>query len=489
MISVSPLNEENDEAAERQMDFIIASHSIADLESHGLKGVPELIRFLADPLDELASRAVFVLKRVVPLAAMLERWVDDQPKFPETSTNIPQWIIDSCRGWGTINDFPSQCAREFLRLGDDQDSCERFLRRVVLFPGAQRRFCQSLLEAGKKEAVARFNVLIEEQQKIHYPPQIGISPTMNCQLHCDFCVSGGHQQLKEAPLASLIDILNWTENNDVTRVGFSGGEPTLYSDFTPLVEYLTTRGLEYYLATNGIVADRVLQTICSNKPKSVTMHLTSEVLEGDLLGAFLNTARRLVQEEIYVILRINFSHLDMKVDRYLDVAAETGIGEVRAAVPMPNATRYNNFIALEQLSAYGQVLEQYIEEGKKRHLETILAKPFPLCLMPEEVARVFLSNGSVANNCPVHRGKCANNVVVMPDGTCIPCLGLNKTSPKPIHGYSSLEEVGNLFHDEVQRLTNIPLFESCHHCPFWCGGRCLGGCLSYRLNSENEGVI
>ncbi len=478
-------NETVDMDLDDQFAHIFSKQDITTLVTLNTGGIEGLIGYLADPRDDIASDAAAALKKLVPMAAMTERWADDTPFKMGESHGVPDWIVESGRHWGTVDDFPSLCLREYLRLQGDRKKSELFLERLVNFPGAERRFTELLRGRGEEGAAEHFRKLLETRQKIIFPPQLGLSPTMNCQLHCGYCVSAGHQQLEEITWDAVLDILDWAKRNSIGRIGFCGGEPTLYSRFIPLLELLAREGFEWYMATNGLIADKVLGVLCRNRPMCVTMHLTPEVFESNLIRAFKANAARLVLSGVNVVLRMNIHRADMDPASYLDIAVDTGIKEVRCAVPMPNATRHNSYISPEEFHAYGDALGRYEREGRKRGLKTILAKPFPLCQMPEDAAKAFIANGSMAENCPAHVGNYANNIVVMPDTTYIPCLGLNHRSPRSLTRYATIKAAGDRCKEEIVDLSAMPLFELCTHCPFWRGGRCLGGCLSYRLSDQD----
>jgi organic radical activating enzyme len=444
----------------------------------------ELIRALADVREPLAMEAVGQLNQRVPLAAMPERWVDDRPVSLRQAASIPGWIRDSCAGWGQANDFPSRCAKAYAHL-DDEGARQRLLRRMTLFPGARRRFAGALKASGHPAAARSFARHASRLRREQFPLQIGLSPTMACQLRCDYCISAGNPLLHPEPVHTFLRFLDWAVDAGVRRIGLSGGEPTLYSGFIPLVEGIIRRDMEWFLASNGLIPSKTVEAIIGGRPLAVTMHLTAEVLADAVrLGTFTTAARQLVEAGVNAVLRINILQPEMDIARYLDIAATTGMREVRAAVPMPNALRQNTYVAADHFSAYGETLQRYVLEGRQRRLQTILSKPFPLCHMPVEAAATFLANGSMAANCPVHLLGYSNNIVVSPDLAYIPCLGLNRPDPAPITSRRSTRAAARPFITEIRRLSAIPLLPECAGCPLWHGGRCIGGCLSYRVGTE-----
>jgi hypothetical protein len=168
---------------------------------------------------------------------------------------------------------------------------------------------------------------------------------------------------------------------------------------------------------------------------------------------------------------------------YIQVAEESGIHEVRAAIPMPNARLSNSYVGARQLGDCATLLAVYVAEGHRRGIQTMLVKPFPLCKLPEAAARVFLANGSMTVNCPIHALGFSNNLSIYPDLSFSPCLGVNLRTEPSVMEYGGPRAAAHRYRAHVSALIRQPLLPECTSCPLRCGGRCVGACLSYRLES------
>jgi len=450
-----------------------------------VKGDPpngELIRNLADENPQIVHETLQALNRLAPMAVFPERWADDRPVAEAADAAVPEWIRRCCAGWGGEGDFPTLCALEFSRL-IDEPAQERFLAHMAVFPGAQRRFGSRLRALGLKAAARSFARKVLEMRRAQFPLQIGVSPTMACQMHCDYCISAGNSQSREINTADLQALLDWAERSGVRRIGLAGGEPSLFSDFAGFVTRMRSGGFEWYMATNGMASAQATDALIKGRPLAVTMHLTDETLNDPrLLERYCDNARRQVAAGINTVMRINFNTPDCDPETSLEIAAEIGLREVRAAIPMPNSARRNEFVDPSQLAAFGTVLQRYVESGRQKRLNTILSKPFPICQLPMDTAHTFLANTSVSANCPIHAFGYSNNMIVGPDMSYIPCLGLDWKSNTSILEQKSPRQAILPLVSKMRALSLRPLLESCPSCPLWRGGRCIGGCLSYRQN-------
>jgi MoaA/NifB/PqqE/SkfB family radical SAM enzyme len=79
-----------------------------------------------------------------------------------------------------------------------------------------------------------------------------IYPTMICNYNCSFCY---YKYMTVRPTKSLQELKvllkNWKEVYELEAVDITGGEPTIYSDIVPLVEFCSSIDLKPTIITNG----------------------------------------------------------------------------------------------------------------------------------------------------------------------------------------------------------------------------------------------
>lgn len=448
----------------------------------GIGAVPKLIDFLGNTSPGIADAAREALFAIAPMASLAERWADDSPVQSSEKTKIPHWLWELCSGWGEKGDFVDLCIEKVRSL--NQVEANLFLDQMATFQGAERLFIKRLKKYDMKDMETFFVNKVKSLRSRQFPKQLSLSPTLSCQLNCSYCISAGVEvnQKNELPFAKAMKMLDWAEICGVKRIGFVGGEPTLYSHFSELLKKVSKRGFETYLATNGLCSRKAVEAILEARPLCITMHLTPQVLISNaMVQTYIKNAHFLVKEGIYVAIRCNFVSPDENILPYFNVAAETNIREIRAAIPIPNAGRYNQYVEAVNLRKFGDLLSSFVIEGEKSGVATVLAKPFFPCKLPVETAKSFFSNGSMSVNCSVHLINFSNNMIIYPDGSFVPCLGVSLNSKKDIFQFKDTMDAAGMFKAQIIRLMKKPLLEECWNCPLWKGGRCLGACLSYRL--------
>lgn len=465
--------------------LMVALHRAGDQLKPDL---PFLINGLMHPDVEIWSYALHILHRVVPMASLYERWKSQKSCDQEIDPQLPDWIRERCGGWSEQHDFITICA-DMLAASEEHEQ-QQFMERLASFYGADRLITTRLAMAGHKDLASRFEKAVTAFRENQFPKQLTIIPTMACQLKCRYCYSAGIKQTQSntMALAELLRLLDWARADGISRVCLAGGEPTLYRHIDDLIEYFADYGMEYFLSTNGLYTQKVSDQLLANRPLSVSLHINPEIYHSERLQLFMKNSRTLADSGIMTALRVNLtSAVNDEYRDYIDLCQQIGVHQIRIAVPVPNFIGSNEFINLHsgEMRTYAALIDRLMADSRKRNIEVFLSKPFPPCLLSEETASVFLENGSYNASCQVHMLQGTQNLTVYPDMRFSPCLGLNQQSGESILAYDGIFQAAETFAKELCQLSQIPLLEQCRGCPLANGGRCVGACLSYRVDREH----
>ena len=472
------------------LETMAALVAIGRMEEKGSDSIPALLTFVAGDCPQRASAATRALFALAPRAVLPSRWQENEHlnALSSAAFTLPSWMQKDLEQASDNTFFAGLCLVKMREL-ESIEARDRFIRRLAVFSGAWEEIAYFFAKEGFNKEAEVLCSAVKELAKLQYPLQISFSPTMQCQLHCPYCIAGADMPYPSEPDADeeqMEALLNGMETHGIIRLGLTGGEPTLFAGFPYFVEKFKARGFEYYLASNGLISQASLQTIAQKKPLCVTLHLTPEVLFSRQLSQYKETARRLLAENIYTIMRCNFPNPEDDPLIYLSIAGEVGLREIRIAIPMPNAKRGNRFVEMTRFTAYSPLLDTLVSQAEQRAMTIQISKPFPICCMTKRVARHFLRNGSLACVCPNHLQGFSNNIVVYPDLHFSACLGLNYRSSMPITAYKGAEDAASSFSGTLLHRMHTPISEQCRHCPLGLRGQCIGACLSYRPEVNNE---
>ena len=465
----------------------------AALHHAGYQETPDfhtLSKALTDPEPTIWRYAQRILRRILPMASLSERWPDDNAHQQSISSDLPGWIQKRCADWGPEHPFVVHCA-ELLGTSDNSGE-QRLLHRLTPFLGAAHVILTRLRTSGRDDLAMRCERFFRDLMNRQFPLQLSIMPTLACQLHCQYCYSAGlpGNASNTMPLDELRRLLDWAHNGGITRICLSGGEPTLYPHLQGFLDFISTHGMEYLLATNGLFGAETLDQMLAIPPLSVSMHINPENDHSSNKARFVANARAFATAGIMVALRFNLTMAGMESYKaYFDLCAETGVRQIRMAVPVPNFRRTNSFVDMDNnLNAFAHTIDQLITLGHQNEIEVMLAKPFPLCRLTEKSAEILVENGSYNANCQVHLQQNTHNLTVYPDIHFSPCLSLNQRSAKPIFAHADIIQAAASFKTELDHLSRIPLMAQCRRCPLSAGGRCVGACFSYRVDSDANPV-
>lgn len=472
-------------------DMLARIARIELLAKHGSATIPKLVPYIADDSAVVGTVAINHLKSLVIMAALPQRCEVYEKGQPELgSDNVPKSLKDLVQAPELLEIFVNSSVDYLETLaGKDRN---RFLARLAAFPGIYTTLTRQLHLRGYQNDLARFNKEYIQINAIQFPSQVNLSSTMACQLHCPYCISAGIevQPGQEISLGRLHSFFAWAQNCRIERLGLTGGEPTLYRYFPMLLKMARESGIDLFIATNGLASPRRIQVLIQARPLCVTVHLTQEVLCSGLWDLFARNVKVMLENGLYVALRCNFLSPDDEPDIFVDAAKELQLGEVRFAFPMPNAMAINRYVSLNTFQEYKPLLSKLVNLCQAAGLNPLLTKPFPICMMSGHVRNALLANGSLSNICPIHNQGFSNNIVIFPDTSFSPCLGLSIKSDQSLFRYHSPQHAATSFKKQIQSLLRKPLLAECESCPLFAGGQCVGACLSYRLrgNGNNEGA-
>jgi MoaA/NifB/PqqE/SkfB family radical SAM enzyme len=81
--------------------------------------------------------------------------------------------------------------------------------------------------------------------------RIIVELTNRCNLSCQHCFSGRHGGRNDLPMDILPNILPLAKKLGITKLSFTGGEPTLHPQFSEIIRLTYEGGYEFGFVTNG----------------------------------------------------------------------------------------------------------------------------------------------------------------------------------------------------------------------------------------------
>lgn len=437
---------------------IAADEMIADIGKHG----DLFFRLLdQDPtlLEERASREMCFLHSGLPLHVNGSAASDgDFAFFSSISTHF--------------NTFVRAMGNAFAKSEDPHKLAKKLF---TLFPGIRPEILA--LDPDARDCL---------QDKDKEQRQLMVFVCAQCNLHCPYCFSHDLERT-EISQTDLRRIFKWAADQRCSMVTPCGGEPLLYSHLPLFMKLLEDYGITTYLASNFTAPIRKFPGFNNKIVKQLYIHFTRESLADKVMSRSIDDNISFCKEqEIEMAARINITSTNIDTAlNWIDLTQAKGIKRLNIALTIPSRFAANQYTDPSDFEHYVPIITRMAEHARNSGIALGIAKPIPLCLLPEKVALELLRHDSAVALCGIHQTGYMNNLSLSTDMAFSPCLGLTDIRI-PFDGNPNWEDLSKRFAPGVKRLLERNATVNCSRCFLKSRGLCQGYCLSYKNSTFNE---
>jgi radical SAM protein with 4Fe4S-binding SPASM domain len=362
------------------------------------------------------------------------------------------------------------------------------LDRLARLPGAENLFVERIVRDAGPAAARELRRNISRNQAAAYPPQLSLIPSYACNLNCEYCFARSmiHRRgadMEQAFFERMLDCV--AAPGKVKLVNFLGGEPTRFNDLEAFAAAAAARGMEHYLATNGLADRERFARICAAPGLvSITFHIEKDAFYTPAqLALLLDNVRLAAGRRFHVAIRYNLTDPGMGewpfLGKYFDVLSTFSFS---FAVVFPDIRRRGKAAAFAQLPRFREKIMRLIRyvhgfrNGKK--IKIAWSKPFPLCYFSQAELKQVLRLSTVKTVCEIHRNHFSNNLCITPSGYAIPCMALDAPRYR-IAGIESHAALSRESEKKASPLIDRGFREHCDGCILYSMGNCQAGCFAY----------
>lgn len=353
------------------------------------------------------------------------------------------------------------CLKAYLKKIDNpSEYCSKL---VPIFPRL-KQYLPNSLTAGTQE---------KQQRR-----QLMLFITGFCNLNCPYCFSENISR-REMDFKKLEEIINWCCVNDIRNISLCGGEPLMYSHFDEMLKLFRENRIKTYFASNLTCDVSKLCNFDSGVISNIYAHITKATIDNQKFkGIFFKNVNNAIKKGIEVLLRVNIYDGNKDAKQWIKLAKELNISKLNIALTFPTKEKSNNFVEIDDISTYGNIIRDFYEMAKNENITLDIAKPLPLCCFDDNLAGILLKECPRSTYCSIHENDCTYNVTITNDGYFNQCIGLTKKK-MPFSKTMSWKEVV-AFCSDIKNLINKPLSEKCLKCYLFDAKICQGSCLSYK---------
>ncbi len=291
---------------------------------------------------------------------------------------------------------------------------------------------------------------------------VHLIPTYRCNLDCSYCYSAKYRNMYgEMSWNRFAKILDSLLINNIKKIQFIGGEPTLWRHIDRAIKLSSDSGFNVSLLTNCIIRVK-------NLPGNVLVNGNNLLRE--------KSHKKIIENLIYyrskgVIIGLRFN-LDIKTtDKMLSQYLEWGIkyaDHINAAPIIPHGLDRK----------LGKKIYKFCKMIADSNKMIKLSRAIPLCLFAPAETRFLKKTAHMHHRCM----PAATGIAINPDGSFLACVNLSICfHPKD---YDKINMFKAKCAPVIEKIKTVPSFAQCSNCRHYLV-KCIGGCLGMR-NNLNE---
>jgi len=308
--------------------------------------------------------------------------------------------------------------------------------------------------------------------------------TYECNRNCNYCYAIGLKEKfkKEISMGDFSKLAAWLSTQGVKAVGLLGGEPTIHSKFTKIIETLEEHGLYATISTNGLFGKEKRKGFESSSMKLVTLHVDEKKdYSKENYSALEDNAEFLSKQHFDLSVRYVIHSKQFNLEELLKLCSKHNLKDIRFGIATPGTLGKNDHPLLDEVKQVLPLALKAIEKSKASGFNSALTTLLPTCLFKDQNPPLPLSDETPQGQCCVNeRGEFDPSILIQPDLSFNVCLKL-PISEKNIFAFKNLDDAKAAFKERFLKLQSAPLMKKCRKCSYFTEKKCQGGCLVYKL--------
>jgi radical SAM protein with 4Fe4S-binding SPASM domain len=247
---------------------------------------------------------------------------------------------------------------------------------------------------------------------------IEIEPSMKCNYNCRYCYAS-HACSNEAKLSfkEITEIITQAKELGAEKVILLGGEPTIYSDFLKVIDFINSEGLQTEIFSNGSMITAELAKVLFKKSVRIVLKLNS------------------LKSEVMALLtgRTDSLNNTLNAIKYLKEAGypdKTHLLGVSTVICKQNLTEIIDLWKWLKDQAITPYFEMITPQGKAKEDAELVVESKDLETLFNKIAKIDLElyGNKWDIQPPLVANKCLRNLyscLIDSHGNVKPCVGVN----------------------------------------------------------------
>ncbi len=328
-----------------------------------------------------------------------------------------------------------------------------------------------------------------EVDEISFPFALELELTKICNFRCPFCYNTWkYEKEKENNVSHLskdaiFRLMNECKDNNLLKIRYSGGEPTLYPGLDELLKYGKNLGFFQSIFTNAyMLTDEKIKLWQKNNVKEVLISLHGNEVTHEKItlvkGSYkktLDNVKKLLLNKIKVIVEMTLVSYNLnEVEDVIETLYQIGVKEFRIMKYVPTGSNFDSELSITT-DALDEVIEQL--ENNRYSQKGLINIAFPCS------QKFCTTNGNIDIDIYDKKKKfLLENCMAGINWVAVDYQGFVKICPHSYKKYMNINEkdfsILKVWKDMTKPKTQEILDgrkEKCHKCIAWKS--CYGGCL------------
>ena len=310
---------------------------------------------------------------------------------------------------------------------------------------------------------------------------VNIFITSKCNLKCTYCFA--KDIIKNSD--SEISIENFkkalyfiTKNNNCSKIGLIGGEPTLHNKFDYILDYIKKNSSisKTVVYTNGIQLDNYFDILLDTKFKILINCNAEEKIGRNNYNKLLNNIDFLMfNNSDKVMLGINIYEENQDISNIIELLKKYKQKYIRISLSVNAINSKESIISYQKRfkSTLLKIIDKIYSINVYPYFDCNQLLP---CIQDEDYKKKY-----VFTNISSQENRCMPIIDILPNLDVIRCFGLSDLNKVNISEFECVDDVINYFLNKIDMYAyQIPSDFNCRECYKRKTLNCVGGCISYK---------
>lgn len=313
-----------------------------------------------------------------------------------------------------------------------------------------------------------------------------LTTNRSCNCRCEWCYAqktlGPKSYMDIEKAKKAVSVL---KKYNVKKIVLIGGEPTIYSHFLELVNYIHKNEISCTVATNGVAFEQMdfaRATVDAGVNNiNISLKATSEIDYKKYTGVEVlksvmkgySNLKSIGFNPVFSYVIVNDNQEEF--DELINLLEKNQINQIGFQFVKP-VIEFDKTDSIMDLRAMASFVEYIYERMKKTDIRYSLEISFPLCLIKKEILHKLINEKRITTCCHVQKG---SGIVFDTDFKVLPCnhfaeYPFNET-PIDFSRENAIEELWSS-NEVIEFRDKARCYPSnvCETCNLWniCGGGC-----------------